>query len=116
VACCFSFHAEIESGDIAARKKNRVYLGPLADGAKTAVTGGVRPTTSWVNDVVAAGAALLAASDLATTWTWQTFSPTQAAATGLISGIDPVVGGWVDNAFDTMRSRGLVKTARTEFP
>lgn len=122
VAIVGSFHADIGSGDIAARKRNRVYIGPVASTKGGIVTGGNRPAAATVTQLRDALAALLVASNGSAAYTWQTFSPTNAGPknpdgtyANLTAGIDPVTGGWVDNAWDTQRRRGLATTSRSTF-
>lgn len=89
----------------AARRKGRIYLGPLV-----ASTGGldanneVRPTSAFITDV------LIAADNLGSTLIGQTNN------LGVFSRQDwtvrPVVRASMDNAFDTMRKRGPRQTTR----
>lgn len=103
---CVSFQAAMVSGTPAARRKGRVYIGPLAanqcnpDGSVITLT---------LNNWKTYAAALLAASDAAPDWSWCVFSPTAGA-------LAPVVRGWVDNAIDIQRRRGRSPTIRTIWP
>jgi hypothetical protein len=103
VALVLSYHAEPVSGLSQARRRGRVYIGPLNTG--TLATGEGRPSGGTLTTFVNAAEALLAESQLAD-WTWSTYS------TVLNSGAE-VYAGWVDNAFDTQRRRGVAPTTRS---
>lgn len=74
-----------------------------------------RPWTDLVTAAAAVGTTLLAAGDASSgAWTWCIYSPTTETQTAsLASSFIPIVGGWVDNAWDTQRRRGLEPTTRT---
>jgi len=105
-ACVLSFQAEPVSGLPQSRRRNRIYIGPLSE-AMTDTDG--RITQNARNQIAGLGGDLLDASDASAEWTWATYSPTDG------TGAD-VASGWVDNAFDTQRRRGLERTTRTVFP
>lgn len=105
VALCLSFSANLVSGSPPARRRGRVYLGPLDSGV---IDTSGRPATSVTDSIAAAGQALLDASDASLVWSWVVYSPTDDL--GRI-----VTHGWVDNEFDTQRSRGRIATARSSF-
>ena len=105
VAKCVSFQGAPESGVSQARRRGRVYIGPL-DVACLATDG--RPINTFLAALGTAATALLAASDAATDWIWTVFS----SSTGDSS---PITNGWIDNAWDTQRSRGITATARQTF-
>ena len=102
VACVLSYQGAKISGLPQARRRGRIYIGPLGEAA------GSRPTDTFVSEVAAAGGALLTASDAATAWTWAQYSQTNGI------GID-VTDGWVDYEWDTQRRRGRDATKRTTF-
>lgn len=102
-ALVFSFQAERESGQNQARRRNRIYLGPLNTGA--ADSNG-RPSSSFMALLAVAGSETLQASNASITWQWRVYSPT----TGNTHLVD---NGWIDNAFDTQRRRGVAPTTRT---
>ena len=106
VALCLSFEGLPTSGIPQARRRGRIYLGPLdVDGL--APVG--RPTTTVVNRLVAAGEVLRLASVAAASWTWCVFS--------VVNDVNvPISRGWVDDEYDTQRRRGRVATVRTVFP
>lgn len=111
VALCLSFQGEKVSGLPQARRRGRIYVGRLD---KDCSTSG-RPSSALVTNLKSAGAALLAASDAAPDWSWHVYSPTQQQTSGgwLSTAVE---NGWVDNAFDTQRRRGLAPTSRTLWP
>lgn len=108
VAVCLSFHADLtgipeKSGATrpAARRKGRVFIGPLNNFSQTGVPVVVGAP---IRDALAAAAITLSDAVGASQRVW---SRTGAALYG------PIVGGWIDNAFDTQRRRGEAYTART---
>lgn len=105
VAVCLSFQAAQVSGTPQARRRGRIYLGPL--GASGLDTNG-RPTSACRSAASAVGASILADSVSNGGWSWVVWSPT----TGTSS---IVTNGWVDNAFDIQRRRGVAPTLRTTF-
>lgn len=104
-ALCISFQADKVSGESQARRRNRIYLGPLQQGIND-TTG--RPTAASVSAIRNAGQGLLTASVAAADWTWGIYST-------LSLGLAPVTNGWVDNEYDTQRRRGRVATSRSTF-
>lgn len=105
VAICASFRAAAASGSPAARRRGRVYLGPLADGCvTTGTTAPARPNTSALTTVAQVCDRLAEASTANVLWT-------------VYSRVDNqwrnVVAGWVDDAFDTQRRRGQSAVSRT---
>lgn len=96
-----SFQAPRESGLPQARRRNRVYLGPFSEGANTdAGRPGIGPR------IASAARDMLEASDSSVAWRWVIYSPTTEE-------FHLVTNGWVDNAWDTQRRRGLAPTTRT---
>lgn len=92
----------------AARRRGRLYLGPLIPGTGTneganqdaSITSSIR--THFCRSLEA----LLDANDALS---WVVFSPTELA-------VRDVVGGYVDDAFDTQRRRGTAPEVRTAWP
>ena len=97
VAVVNSFHGTPRSR----RNTGRVYIGPLNQIAGEESGGDLRPADVLRSDLVQASLGLVGASG----FTWGVLSPTLAAIT-------PVAGGFIDNAFDTQRRRGLDATTR----
>jgi hypothetical protein len=107
VAACLSFKAAAGSGVNANRRRNRVYIGPLAEMARTSSTD---PTVDSIfrSDLGKALQALKDGIEAVTTdlATLVGFSPTDGVPW-------TIAECWVDNAFDTQRRRGEEATART---
>lgn len=103
VAICLSFHAAAVSGAVQARRRGRIYVGPLntASGSITPV-GDSRPNptlrTAFLSAAGYADLQLAAAGA-----SWCVYSPTSSTA---------VKNEFysVDDAFDTQRRRGLSAT------
>jgi|SRR5688500_574510 len=103
-AIVVSFQGSKASGINQARRRGRNYVGPLT----VTTNAGGRPTPAAITTIRDAAAALLAASVAAAGWSWVVWSPTSVAAV-------PVASGWVDNAFDTQRRRGVDAITRSTF-
>ena len=104
-ALCLSYRAAYDSGSPDARRRGRIFLGPFV--AEAYGMSGVypRPATALIDDVTAAASQLL--DDMTTAGClWSVFSRADNA-------VRSIVGGWVDNEFDTQRRRGRDATART---
>lgn len=105
VALCLSFQGSRASGFPQARRRGRVFIGPLL--LNTSSVG--RPTTTIVTALAGAGDALKTSVDAITgDVAWAVWSQVDQAAV-------PVTDGWVDNAFDTVRRRGIRPNSRTTF-
>lgn len=104
VAICVSWEAEVTSGSVAARRRGRTFLGTVGRGTQKL---GDRGRID--NDVVASIASAAGVFTLDTSAAkLQVYSPTDGLA-------HPVTGGWVDNSYDTVRSRGIEPTLRDIF-
>nr|CRY97422.1 hypothetical protein [uncultured prokaryote] len=103
VAICLSFQGERMSGNPQARRRGRVYLGPIT----TSTLSYGRPTSTDRTTIAGAAgtlcANLKAASSPAVFSVW---SGTDGAAVA-------IADGWVDDVYDTQRRRGLQTTAKT---
>lgn len=117
VAVVGSYHAAPESGSPAARRRGRLYFGPLDSDAMAA---GSNDTLVSTTCVAAINAGLKAVADFSysTNTTWVVFSPTSAGAPPWSEGVLDasawtVVGGYCDNAFDIQRRRRVDPTTRT---
>ena len=105
VSITMSFQGLRTSGVPQARRRGRIYIGPLNEGV-VASTG--RPSGVDIGNITTAGAALITASTAASGWTWTVWST--------VNQVDvPIANGWVDNSFDTQRRRGRAATSRTTF-
>lgn len=109
VALCLSYKAADLAGANPARRRGRIYFGPLGL-AINSTTG--RPSDGLQGDLADAGNNLRAAAAAAVSWEWVTYStvvpgaPTDAT----------VAQVWVDNAWDTQRRRGVDATSRITLP
>ena len=112
VAMVLSFQADAVSGTIQARRRGRIYIGPLSEAANQVGN----PNSGLMLSMAQAGQRLAAASEAAAFWNWIVLSeanpgtPTRPAYPRTFS---VVTNGWVDNAFDTQRRRGFTATSRT---
>lgn len=107
VAVCASFQATKVAGQPQARRRNRVYIGPLTKAtADQEGSPNFRPRVlpQFATNLAMAMKALNLSNT--TTERWKVYSPTNAA------GYD-VANGWVDDAFDTQRRRGNRPVSRT---
>lgn len=104
VALCLSYAADIESGQKAARRRGRIYLGPLCTYASDGATGATaRPNVNVIANMKVA-AETLSDGPVGTQWcVWSRVANTYAIITH----------GYIDNAFDTQRRRGPDPTTRT---
>lgn len=109
-SCVMSFQGERISGVPQARRRGRIYLGPLS---LTAVSASSSSAFSFINTTfrnqVAAAAETHLLPGTEADGQWVVWSPTGLTTT-------PVVDGWVDNAVDTQRRRGSRYTGRQVFP
>lgn len=104
VALVMSYHAQYASGVQPARRRGRIYLGGFA----ASINQGGRPGGGLRQAVQRAGRDLIQASNASVSWDWVQYSPTNGTA-------NLVVGGWIDNAWDTQRRRGIAPTSRDTF-
>jgi hypothetical protein len=101
VALCASFYATINRP----RRRGRVYVGPFHAGSVQAEGGDGRPSNALRLNLLEAAA-----------WLALESGTCQLAVLSRADGVArAVTHGWVDNAFDTQRRRGLKSTLRTEF-
>lgn len=106
VALCSSIRGPFgfDSDPGASRQRGRVYIGPLAANAANTTAGVARPTDAFVDVLATATAQLAARLELAggSLRIWSRAD----------NGFHVVVGGWVDDEFDTQRRRGRKRTER----
>lgn len=105
VCCCLSYKALPVSGQVASRRRGRIYIGPLntATGSITP-PGDSRPAPAFQNRLL--GAAQACWGELADAgFIWSVYSPTNDAAVAIATFT-------VDDAFDTQRRRGFDPTAQ----
>lgn len=101
VALCLSFVATRNQP----RSRGRIYLGPLTSSAGQEINGVLRPSPTFQSVVANAAVNVLETSQPVT---WTIISQMDAAA-------KEVTGGWVDNAWDTVRKRGLMASGREQW-
>jgi len=106
LAVCLSFQGERVSGVSQARRRGRVYLGPLSPNV---MGSDGRVTSAAVTAISNAGGVMKTASGMSD-WRWGVIS----TATGGI-GFTEVDNGWVDDDFDIQRRRGLDYITRDTF-
>lgn len=127
VALCLSFEGQPTGGLIQARRRGRIYIGPLNDSARVGgANAAARPSTLIRTTFLNAAAALATGIDAFGEWVVYsrpfagraadaerradgTFLPALAARPGTAVDIDRV---WVDDAFDTQRRRGERATGK----
>lgn len=104
VAACLSFRGQLVSGSNPARRRGRVYLGPLCDSAYgSSIPSGPGVGPDMLDDLELATAAMQ--SELGAQTNHVVWSRSDAA-------FIPVATYWCDDAFDTQRSRGPQALAR----
>jgi len=102
VAVCLSFQAPRVAGEAQARRRGRVYLGPVNEDANVAG----RPGASMRTSILAAAVDLQQAMrDDSNALAWCVWSTADAQSVVLTE-------AWMDDAWDTQRSRGLETTSR----
>jgi hypothetical protein len=102
LSVCLSYKAPNVLGGVPARRRGRIYVGPLGF-----LAGATVPSTQQ-QAIRDAGAALLSDVTTAGQFLWVVYSPTANAAY-------TVESGWVDNAWDVQRRRGTKSSARITF-
>jgi hypothetical protein len=125
VAACLSYHADMTglpedvpggapgpAGDThpAARHRGRIYLGPLANNALGAGVNGPGVYSGLRTSATNAAASFMSAMGAIAIGPvrWCVWSRVNHA-------LYPITGGWMDDAFDTQRRRGIEATQRTTF-
>lgn len=114
VAGCLSFHADLtdipeEAGATRprARRRGRLFVGPLSTAAYNKTTPPYSLTTNF-GTTLREAAVRLADAAAADDWLWSVWSRTDSV-------LRQIVGGFTDNAPDTQRRRGFKATSRTTF-
>lgn len=106
VAIALSFTAVEQSGTPAARRRGRIYIGPLRTSAIGPDSNGhTRPSSSFVTALDAA-VTVLNTELLALGWLWCVWSRADDV-------LRPCREWYVDDALDTQRRRGVAPTSRT---
>lgn len=116
VSICLSFSAQQVSGVPAARRRGRIFLGPITDAIGSFPDDQCRPSSTALT-AIASAAGNMENGEAITPGSvkWAVYSPTTDATSSIDDAFNDVVDGWVDNAFDTQRRRGPVATSRTLF-
>lgn len=119
VAVCLSFYAQQTSGVNQARRRGRVYIGPANADTGALISNGWRVSAAARTAICAAAATMKAGAPAGSSGAsvkWAVYSPTtDAEGANLDDSFHDVVGGWMDDAFDTQRRRGVGATTRTLF-
>jgi hypothetical protein len=119
VAVCVSFQAVPISGVPQARRRGRLFIGPLGKGFATHTAGNADARVdatrqAQVRDLLN-GLTPITGVDVLT-WNLAVYSATADAQGATVNDAAVVAtNGWVDNTFDTQRRRGARTTARLEF-
>lgn len=103
--CCTTIGASLEP---VRRRRGRIYVGPCNTDLLANTTGDRPSVATLAITTIAEAAARLANQTTTDENPWSVWSRAGAV-------LSPVVGGWVDNEFDTQRRRGAEATARTEW-
>lgn len=114
VACCMSYNASLvgvpEIDGVTrprARRRGRLFIGPVNNAANsTDNPSRSRPSALFMNTVLQAADEQLASDGVGSGWGWRQWSRVEAT-------IRNVVNVSIDNAWDTIRSRGVGPTFRS---
>lgn len=111
VALCLSYKGAPTVGVPLARSRGRIFLGPLMVNVLTSFSGDARPSGTARDTLRLAGAALMNSTNT----DWSVFSPKETAVTSVptLFSINQVS---IDDAMDTQRRRGRVRTLRETSP
>jgi hypothetical protein len=113
VAICMSFAAAVASGQPRARRRGRVYLGPIYSGASSTSGGRVLVSATVRGIITAAAAAAFDTGLIATDPRLVVYSRTDdQTGESVANSCHDVVTLWVDDAWDTQRRRGTAPTTR----
>jgi len=110
LAVCLSLRTPTGSGDVPARHRGRVYIGPLSSEAIEVPTSDApaRVLPAFVTSLTSAASTLRADISALGDSFWCVWSRVD-------DNFREVSGGWVDNAFDIQRRRGELATLRTNW-
>lgn len=101
-----SYRSEAESGVVAARRRGRIYLGPLRPTVSEGTTSSAARPSAAARLSIALAAAELASGPIGCQWA--VWSRTNDA-------MYPIIGGYIDDAYDTQRRRGVRTSSRQGF-
>jgi hypothetical protein len=108
LACVASFQGDRVSGVPQARRRGRIYIGPLSTAAVT----GSAINAAMIASVNGAMKGLADAGNPTAGWTWCIFSR-RGSSPPTPPTVVEVKDGWTDNAIDIQRRRGVKATVRT---
>lgn len=113
IACCLSYKAAPMAGIPPARRRGRIYVGPLNVDAQSYLGGVSRPDPDLV-DILTKAAGKLEDDAAADLLPWVVYSPTIDPTPPIDGAAYPTVeSGWVDNEWDIQRRREAGATVRT---
>lgn len=115
VALCLSFKGDPVVGVPPARLRGRLFIGPWAEAANEDTSGRPAGLTAVLGLALGGQAIINSAALAAAGINWVVYSPTRRGAGAAEDGTAVVTSGWVDDAWDTQRRRGLGATARQVF-
>src|SRR5687768_4201925 len=119
-ALCLSYAATTSSGQNAARRRGRIFIGMNGAAGVSIINGQSRPSLAY-RQAVATAAGVMAdgfehPGSPGLRLRWAVHSPTTlAGGANLGDSFHDVASGWVDDAWDTQRRRGPAPTARVTF-
>jgi len=118
-AIALSYHAAGGSGVNVRRRRGRIFLGPL-DISCLAIRTGDAAVLDTARGTIADAANTIFTDLALSNAAWCVFSPTTAGAQPWSSGAlaaasFEVIGGYIDDGFDTIKSRGVDPFDRTTF-
>lgn len=105
VAVCLSYGTAVVAGDVRARHRGRLFIGPLNVQAQEFMAGEPTVSADLRGDLGKAAQALIAQDTALLKWSVYSRADGTAHA--------PITHGWVDNAFDIQRRRGVKATIRS---
>ena len=106
VAICASFQGIQEAGHPQARRRGRVFIGPLREATITTGTDGYPRVSTGTSAAIATACSDLQANASAADWPWCVWSRSDDE-------LYIINNGWVEDEFDTQRRRGPGPLTRT---
>lgn len=106
VAICASFQGVQEAGHSQARRRGRVFIGPIRQAAIQIGTDGYPRVSSTARNAIATACTNLQANASAADWPWCVWSRADDE-------LYIVNNGWIEDEFDTQRRRGPGPLTRT---
>jgi len=109
---CLSYDAPKLSGLPQARRRGRLFIGPLSIAALNGNTDPPQRPNSSLQDALNTAAGNLQDALAAANMPWVVYSPTSDDGTGAVGSAALVTRSWTDDAFDTQRRRGERPSAK----